>query len=138
MRELAATYRRNSAVLRIADTLTGRTVPLPGSNGPVGTPELQSAAALDIYGRAKQAITSLTERHQTPVRFFWQPQAAGWSPEILAQLPPDVIDVTQVFNGREQDLYFDVVHTNEEGARLLAEAMWATLGPELVTLAGAG
>ncbi|MEZ5205243.1 MAG: hypothetical protein R2701_12940 [Acidimicrobiales bacterium] len=30
-----------------------------------------------------------------------------------------------------QDVYFDQVHTNEVGARIVAERMWATLAPEV-------
>jgi len=137
LRELAATYRRNSAVWRVADRLTGRQIPIPGSAGPVGTPEQQTSAALDIYGRTKRAVTSLAARNETPVRFFWQPQAAGWAPEVLARIPDDVTDLSAVFDGREQELYFDVVQTNEEGARILAASMWATLGPEVAAIAAA-
>jgi hypothetical protein len=65
------------------------------------------------------------------VRFFWQPQRAGWPSAITDRLPPDVVDLSAVFDGSEDDIYIDEVHTNELGARIVAEALWAELGPEL-------
>ena len=33
-------------------------------------------------------------------------------------------DATGVFDGVEDEVYIDEVHTNEDGARLLGEALW--------------
>ncbi len=134
--ELAESYRRNSAAWRIADAVRGRTVPVPGTEQAVqGTPEEQTDNALDIYGRSVSMISDLAEDHQVPVHFFWQPRAAGWTPDIIARLPPQVTDLSNVFGG--EDLFYDVVHTDEPGARLIAEAMWAQAGPEVTQRAAA-
>ncbi len=136
--ELTAAYRRTSGLWRVVDTVRGREVPLPGSSGVEhGTPDQQRDAALGIYARAVSRISSLAAREGVPSRMFWQPQLAGWPPEVLSQLPPNVTDLSHVFDGRQDDLYFDPVHTNEEGARLLAGAIWDQVGAQ-VAAADAG
>lgn len=128
--ELADSYRRNSAVWRLADTVSGRLPTLPGSDiAAQGTPEEQTEAALDIYGRALRMVNDLGTDYQTDVRFFWQPRAAGWPPEITDRLPDSVTDLSHIFDGQQR--FYDVVHTDEDGAHQMAEAMWAELGPDL-------
>ena len=134
--ELAESYRRSSAAWRLYDTITGRTATLPGYDQAVqGTPEEQTEAALDIYGRALTMITDLAEDHGTPVQFFWQPRAAGWDPSITDRLPEQVTDLTHVFDG--QQCFYDVVHTDEACAHTMAQAMWDTVAPSLVAPSGA-
>ncbi|OWY62943.1 hypothetical protein B7486_55725, partial [cyanobacterium TDX16] len=128
-------YRRASGAWRMWDTVQERTAPMPGSDDVVvGTTEEQSAAALDVYGRAKTLIEDLGEDSGTPVRFFWQPSAAGWPPEVLERLPEGVIDLSDVFGGDPAPFY-DEVHTDEVGAEVIAQAMWDQLGPELTAQA---
>lgn len=133
--ELAEGYRGASGTWRVWDSLTGRTAPMPGDDDLVdGTTEEQADAALDVYGRALTAIEGLGEAHETPVRFFWQPSAAGWPPEVLDRLPDGVVDLSDVFGG-DPDPFFDEVHTDEAGAEVIAQAMWDQLGPELAAQA---
>lgn len=135
-RELRETYRRNSAMWRLYDTVTGRQAPIPGADlASQGTPEEQTDAALGIYQRALGLIDDLAADHALPVRYFWQPRAAGWEPAITDRLPDQVTDLTHVFDG--QQCFYDVVHTDERCARVMAQAMWDTLGPELVAQAAA-
>lgn len=135
--ELADSYRRNSAAWRLYDTVTGRTASLPGADQVVqGTPDEQTDAALDIYGRALGMINDLGTRYETDVRFFWQPRAAGWPPEITDRLPGSVTDLSHIFDGQQR--FYDVVHTDEDGAHQMAEAMWAELGPDLARQAAEG
>lgn len=130
-RELVDSYRRSSAIWRIADRLTGREAGIFGqASARVGSPAEQADAALDIYRRSTEMIADLGDSHGTPYRFFWQPQADGWDPSVIARLPPSVTDLSQAFDGR-QDLYIDPVHTNEEGARILAQAMWDSVAADL-------
>ncbi len=134
--ELADSYRRASGVWRVWDSVTGQTAPFPGTEDAVsGTPEQQTDAALDIYGRAKGLAEDLAVDYGVPVRFFWQPRAAGWPPEVLERVPDDVTDLSNVFGGDTAPFY-DVVHTDEAGARVIAQAMWDELGPELQAQAG--
>ena len=133
--ELFDSYRRTSGAWRVWDTLSGRTAPLPGTDdAETGSPEEQTEAALDIYGRALTLIEDLGEDTGTPVRFFWQPRAAGWPPEVLERLPEGVADLSDVFGGDPAPFY-DVVHTDEAGAEVIAQAMWDQLGPELAAQA---
>lgn len=133
--ELAESYRRASGAWRVWDTVTGRDAPLPGLDDAVaGTPEQQTDAALDIYGRAKGLTEDLAVDHEVPVRFFWQPRAAGWPPEVLDRLPEGVVDLSNVFGG-DPSPFYDVVHTDEVGAEVIAQAMWDELGPELEAMA---
>ncbi len=137
LRELADTYRRNSGAWRLWDTVRGRTAPLPGADDVVvATPQAQEDAAFDIYGRALSLIRSLGEDHATPVRFFWQPRAEGWTPEVRSRIPEGVTDLTDVFGG--EDYFYDVVHTDEPGARIIAQAMWDDVGAELQAQAAGG
>lgn len=130
-RELLDSYRRSSAVWRITDRLSGRQAGIFGQrDAQVGTPAEQTDAALGVYERSIDLIADLGDRHGTPYRFFWQPQSDGWDPVLLERLPPQVTDLSWVFDGR-QEVYIDPVHTNEEGARLLAEAMWQSVGADL-------
>ncbi|MCB9373278.1 MAG: SGNH/GDSL hydrolase family protein [Microthrixaceae bacterium] len=133
--ELADSYRRASGAWRLWDTFRGREVGLPGlDDAEVGTPEEQTDAALDIYGRAKGLVEDLADDYDVPVRFFWQPRAAGWPPEVLERLPEGVIDLSDVFGG-DPSPFYDVVHTDEAGAQVIAQAMWDSLGPELTAQA---
>ena len=132
--ELAATYRRNSAVWRLADHLAGRNVSLPGARDAVhADPDQQASAALDIYDRSTRLIEDLAHDHNTTARFFWQPQRSGWPSSVTNRLPARVTDASHVFDGMENRIYHsgNPIHTNERGAHLLAEMMWSTLGPDL-------
>jgi 4-amino-4-deoxy-L-arabinose transferase-like glycosyltransferase len=133
--ELFDGYRRASGAWRMWDTVQGRTASIPGADDVVsGTTEEQTDAALDVYGRALTLIEDLGEDSGTPVRFFWQPSAAGWPPEVLDRLPEGVIDLSNVFGG-DPTPFYDEVHTDEAGAEVIAQAMWDQLGPELTAQA---
>ena len=134
--DLASAYRRNSGIARLLGTADpDPTAAQGGLLHATATPEEQADAALDIYGRAIALVRALGDAHDTPVRFFWQPSRSGWPDDLLAALPDGVTDVSHALDGRQDELYIDEVHTNEEGAHLMAEAIWAEIGPELDALA---
>lgn len=136
LRELVDSYRRNSGVWRVVDTVRGRQATVPGTVGvEQGPPEAQAANALGIYQRSLAQTDDLAADHGVPVHYFWQPRAAGWDPSIIDQLPDQVTDLSHVFDG--QLCFYDVVHTNERCAREMAQAMWDTLGPQLQQQAAA-
>jgi len=135
LRELRDAYHRASGTWRVVDRLRGRRAELPGDDATRGTPAEQLDDALGIYTRAVARIEALARRHDVPVRLFWQPQQAGWPPEVHDRLPAGVTDLSHVFDGREAELYFDPVHTNEEGARLLAGAIWEQVGARVAAAA---
>jgi hypothetical protein len=84
-----------------------------------------------------------------PAFWFWQPvrmsrkpipgepqdppgnEAAGRTSYEAARaaLAPDVIDLASAIQGTKEPLFYDDVHHNEEGARLVAAAMWKRLLP---------
>lgn len=136
VQELIESYRRNSALWRSADSLTGRRELLKGGRPLEGsTPAQQSDAAIDLYGRSVRRIQEIAATNDVPVRFFWQPQADGWPPSVLRRLPAVTTSLADVFDGLEDEVYIDQVHTNEAGARIIAEALWDSIGPELARLA---
>jgi hypothetical protein len=135
--DLADAYHDNSGVWRLVDALTGRRQLLAGAAPAAhGTPAEQADAALEIYQRSVDQIDGLAQHHDTPVRYFWQPQAAGWNSSVLNRLPTGTTSLASVFDGRQQDLYIDHVHTTEEGARILAQALWGQVEGELRGLGG--
>jgi lysophospholipase L1-like esterase len=87
-----------------------------------------------------------------PVVQFWQPDAFSIDPRpaalwrklglpadmsqrrdaeaaIRKAIDPPPVDLSDVFDGHREPLLFDYAHTNERGARIVAEAMWAKLRP---------
>ncbi len=95
------------------------------------TPDAQQEAALRIYRRSTNRIRDAAGRAGVPIRSFWQPIEAGWSRSVTDALPAGVVDLSHVLDGREGELYISEVHTNEEGARIVAAAMWDELAPLL-------
>jgi hypothetical protein len=96
-----------------------------------------------------------------PVRYFWQPSSYARGPleaevtrslddDELARrrrawsqarryLPEDVVDLTQVFDGVPGSVFVDETDLDERGARIVAEALYRELRPELRRFArGAG
>lgn len=102
------------------------------------TDEVIVANAVGIYRRAQAMIQLLAEREGVEVASFWQPRLAvlpGYE-EALTELGPDVVDLTGVLDDEPPDsIYIDAYHTNERGARIVAEAIWADIGPRLLRLA---
>lgn len=102
------------------------------------------AGAIDESMAVARAATSV------PILEFWQPAAATRSrgpadaalldhlatteDDLRAQAAPyrvaigatdrTVVDLTDAMNAVDDPIYFDWAHTNELGARLVAEAMW--------------
>ncbi|HMQ24906.1 MAG TPA: hypothetical protein PKA98_02880, partial [Acidimicrobiales bacterium] len=70
-------------------------------------------------------------------RFFWQPKRSGWPASITDHLPDGVDDLSHTLDGQEDARYIDEVHTDEVGARIIAEAIWAEIGPDLTAIAAA-
>lgn len=131
LREVGSAYARFSAVGRIIDRFRSGDPVGEGELTSAASPEQQAGAALDVYGRAIHLVDDLAADHHTEVRFFWQPTKAGWDPAVTDRLPDGVTDVSHALDGRQNDLYIDEVHTNEEGARLMAVALWDELAPQL-------
>jgi hypothetical protein len=130
--DLREDYARNSGLVRLGrHLLADEPAAVVELRGPPGSPEQQAAAALDIYARAQARIAGIADREGIPVRFFWQPSRSGRTAAVADRLPASVTDLTHLFDGREDEVYIDDVRTDEPGARIVAEAMWAELRPEI-------
>ena len=66
-------------------------------------------------------------------REVYEDNADAWD-ELRNKLPEDVIDLADALDDAEVPVYADTVHTNEEGARLVAVAMYEHLRPQLLEL----
>jgi lysophospholipase L1-like esterase len=125
-----------------AEELSAGAPALAGEEQPEGvalTGEDRSAAlptAVDIYQRGRAMALELAEDHDLgdPV-FFWQPELESvdaQSPSrrgaVLAGEP--TIDISTVLADPDSEpVFIDGGHTNELGARIVAEAMWGYLAP---------
>jgi lysophospholipase L1-like esterase len=135
-------------------------VPTPPPHRPP-TAEDVVAGLQQVYGQGLDLSRALAEHYGFPVRHFWQPdlfnkaelvpgevevvEALGiddaeyeasrrLSLAAVAGLPADVTDVSDAFDGATEPILTDQVHTNELGARLVAEAMYESLRPALAEL----
>ena len=130
----------------------------------VGGPAGLGTRAGRRYADLAQLVTRLLGAHGIDVEFFLQPdalatpvqRAAGWdaplgrSPGLVrleddfaamvnaavGHLPSTVHDLRGVFDGYPRPVFFDSVHTNEDGAGRVAAAMYRVLGPILAAAPG--
>lgn len=87
----------------------------------------QVTAALDVYRRARAITTDLGASRGIGTAHYWQAvrsvdHYASASDEVEAP----TIRLDHALDGHGE-VYLDGIHTNEVGARLVAEAMWRTL-----------
>lgn len=108
------------------------------------------AATADLLARGRDLAGALGEAYGVEVQFWFQPtlftkgavegeeqlpsraanRTPAWEPLIAALragFPPEVVDLADSLDGQPDPLFWDTVHTNEAGARLVAEAAWPTL-----------
>ena len=111
--------------------------------------------AVSIQSRAASLATSVATSAGADASFFWQPSVftktllpeeqaylglAGYQPErwnpAIAQVKTllkgtPFVDLGDSLDRATQPVLWDFVHTNEEGARLSAEALFRNLEPKL-------
>jgi hypothetical protein len=66
-------------------------------------------------------------------------RSPAWRPAIdalRAGFDDEVVDLADSLDGHPDPLFWDTVHTNEVGARLVAEAAWPALRPLAVATGG--
>lgn len=114
------------------------------------TPTEQGELAAERYARVVQMSRDVGVGRSIPVRWFWQP--TRWThpdaapPEAddgidqdrqerylvaTANLPPDVVDLSDALDRADPDVFADEVVLNEEGAALVAAAMYRTLRTDI-------
>jgi hypothetical protein len=125
-------------------------------------PEQYAAGVARVYEAAVPIIRQLASLHGFEAAFFWQPTVFTRQPSQRAEvelkiLPPDdggerevyrlvtervnalglATDLTHVFDSSSDSFYVDVVHTGEQGAHIVAEAIYRQLKPRMLVLAAA-
>ncbi len=91
--------------------------------------EQDAQRAIDVYERGRFLTTQLAEEYGVRPIFFWQPVMAGQA-EVWANdhISDPTVNISDALDGRE-DVYIDGGHTNEEGARIVAERIWTDIAP---------
>lgn len=118
------------------------------------------------YGKLSQLVVQLLQGQGVRAEVFFQPDAlvtkvqtaAGWDAllgrsagilavrdalrsvlsEVRRRLPASVHDLRSVFDGDTRPVFFDSVHTNEVGARVVADAIYQQVRPLLAASSGGG
>jgi lysophospholipase L1-like esterase len=108
-----------------------------------------AARAVRDYERARVISRGAANLHEVPVVWFWQPVRHTRPPvageptappeneasmvehyeEARRRLADDVVDLSDIFDDHDRPLFYDDVHTNEEAARIVAQAMWDQVEP---------
>jgi hypothetical protein len=136
-----ALWARTSLVTILWRQLTGSLSTPAGASvaeGAARTPPDPTDVAkytASVYARGVRIARELGAEFRVETRFFWQPAAwyrssPAW-PRVRSSLPGEVVDLSAVFDARTEPVYIDDVHTNERGARIVAERMWREVGPAL-------
>ena len=129
--------------------------------GPAADPELDRplheyvAPAARDYRAALSVAIAVGKQFGVPVLFFWQPALATREPPVPGEAivrdeithlarqreayaaltaavdAPPLVRLDRVFDGRAEPFYFDYVHVNEDGNRLVAERIAERLLPVL-------
>ncbi len=140
-------YRRAGVVNRL---LAGVVPPAAADDDApyrAGPEELRRAldASDRIYRRSVRLLRHEADEAGVPALVFWQPGPQPAGPDGSGVLPPDPyaeltrrvgrvegsIDVSDALEDPPAPVYIDGLHTNELGARVVAEALWAHVGPAL-------
>lgn|GEM_PF-1198860 len=123
------------------------------------SPAASGQMVLKRYGRGIEVIRKFSELSAVPVVIFWQPDIRTKQPQstadakTLAAVGIDknsvkvwtqtsdaarsglsamgVTDLSGVFDGQTESIYWDTVHTNELGSRIVAGKMLDELQPTL-------
>lgn len=103
------------------------------SDPPAATDHDTVAAAADIHRRFVSVAGSLAVAHGVEPHFFWQPARPGDDatrlyPALTDRIGEPVVDLSGALDGvSSDDVYVNDAHTNERGARLVAEQLWLVL-----------
>lgn len=92
----------------------------------------------EAYLRTVDLVETLAADHDVTPVFIWQPVGAPSDNPynvVARSLPDPVVDLSEVLTGLDEDVFIDGSHTNERGARIVAEEIYRVLEP-LITDAG--
>ena len=123
--------------------------PLPDPPPSYEGPEAVGGRAARDYERSRETTEAVADAQGIPATYFWQPVrstrpfVAGENldgPDTFdrdlyeaarAGLDRDVVDLSDVFDRRHDPLFYDSVHHNERGAKIVAAAMYEHLRPQV-------
>ncbi|MEL7208163.1 MAG: SGNH/GDSL hydrolase family protein, partial [Actinomycetota bacterium] len=91
----------------------------------------------EAYGRSVERTQAVAAAAETPVRLFWQP-VRGQGPDygaLARQVPDGVTDISDTFDDVTEPIFIDGGHTNEAGARIVAERLFAEVATDLAAIA---
>ncbi|OWY63546.1 hypothetical protein B7486_52495, partial [cyanobacterium TDX16] len=141
-RRLFDSWRETSLVGEVSNQVAG-VAPAWAGESEQRSPEAEQEAvddAVAVYQRGRAFVLDLAAEHDVPVVLFWQPELdTSTNPtsvraDAAEAAGAPTIDLTDALTGvPSEDVYLDGAHTNELGARLVAEAMWPHLTPALGT-----
>lgn len=100
----------------------------------VGDVDDAVADAAYVQETARALVDDLAEQHGVAVEWFWQAHREGTdaSPyDRYVEAAPPATDLRAVLDGASEPVWVDAVHLDEDGTRLVAEALWRDLEPRL-------
>lgn len=128
-------------------------------HGAPSSPEELGQTAMSRYAKGVTTARAFAAVHSVPIEHFWQPELANKEPLTEADLATlssvnfdrsaidrsraasaaaraglaalGVTDLTTTFDRTPLPIYWDAVHTNEEGAGIAADAVYAELRDQL-------
>lgn len=130
----------------------------PEPRGEPADPSEVVEAFSSMYGAGVDLARRTAGAYGVPVMVYFQPQYLSTEPSavdspllrafpdlrpgpsdmereaiarVRSRLPEGVVDLGSALDGVDSPTWFDRVHTNEIGAAIVAEQMWATLEPEV-------
>lgn len=139
--QAVAAYRAHSAVHKALRQFRSRQ---PAAEGVADSPRVDDLAAVgrdaaEVYRRGRAVAIDIAERRGVEPVFFWQPTRYHAEDEshlvAAAQIGPPTIDIRDALDDHH-DVYLDAIHTNEEGARIVAARMWEHLEPLIAAAHG--
>lgn len=106
-------------------------------------PDVLAAQTLGVYERGVSLARWLTEAEGATFLSFFQPAALYEEPAVVpvvdairSGLPEGTIDLSSRLAEALRPNFYDPVHTNERGARLVAAAIYEDLEPSIVSRGG--
>lgn len=87
--------------------------------------------AVDVYERGRRMTEHLAADHGVDAVFFWQPVKVGPTEKWAnAHITPPTVNISDAL-ADHQEVFIDGGHTNEEGARIVADRIWKEIGPKV-------